>query len=171
MKIELTFNAVIDKNGKSKIIFDNRNYFDFMIGKFKDKEKVSVKIENRRSKRSLAQNSYWWGVCYKIIAETTGHTPEEIHEIMKIMFLPKKFILIKGIEFEISKSTAKLSVGEAVEYTDKIRNFASQELNANIPTPCEAGYFCGRKECPTCSETQTKETKLDYPVYEGEPIF
>ena len=164
MKTELTFNATIDKKEKAKIIFDNRNYFDFMIGKkFKDKEKVSVKVANRQKKRSPAQNSYWWGVCYPIIAETTGHTIEEIHEIMKIMFLPKKFVVIKGIEFEISKSTTKLSVDEGVEYTKKIRMFSAQELNANIPTPCEAGYFCGRKECPTCSETQTKETKLEYP--------
>ena len=62
MKTELTFNATIDKKEKAKIIFDNRNYFDFMIGKkFKDKEKVSVKVANRQKKRSPAQNSYWWG--------------------------------------------------------------------------------------------------------------
>lgn len=159
MKQTLTFNAKIDKKDKAKIIFDNRNYFDFMIGRFKDGEKVSVIVENRRSQRSLAQNAYWWGVCYPIIAETTGHTIEEIHEIMKVMFLPKKFIVIKGMEFEIPKSTRNLSVGEAVEYTNKIRTFSAQELNANIPTPEDAGFISNKKD------------KIDYPIHTGEVEF
>lgn len=145
MKQTFTFNARIDKKDKARIIFDNRNYFDFMIKKFGDQEKVSVIIENRRSQRSLAQNSYWWGVCYPIMAEATGHTIEEIHEIMKTMFMPKKLVVIKGVEFEIAKSTTKMSIGEAVEYTDKIRNFSIQELNTNIPSPEEeAGYISSK---------------------------
>ena len=80
------------------------------------------------------------------------------------MFLPKKFIIIKGIEFEIPKSTTKLSIGEGIEYTDKIRNFASQELKANIPTPEEAGFISNKGH-------QTKETKLEYPTdYNSEEI-
>ena len=64
----------------------------------------------------------------------------------------KKFITLKGIEFEIPKSTTKLSKGEGVEYTDKIILFANQELNIHIPTPCESGYYCGKNECEICGK-------------------
>src|SRR3990167_5814660 len=153
MKQTLSFQVKIKDK---KVVFENRKYFDWMIAKtFKDGEKLTMTLENTRSQRSLAQNNFWWGICYKIIAETTGHTTEEIHEIMKAMFLPKKFITLKGIEFEIPKSTTKLSKGEVVEYTDKIILFAAVELNAYIPTPCEAGFLCGRSDCPTCSKGET----------------
>ena len=150
MKQTLSFQVKIKDK---KVVFENRKYFDWMIAKtFKDGEKLTLTLENTRSQRSLAQNNYWWGICYKIIAETTGHTTEEIHEIMKTMFLPKKFITLKGIEFEIPKSTTKLSKGEGVEYTDKIILFANQELNIHIPTPCESGYYCGKNECEICGK-------------------
>lgn len=153
MKQILNFQAKItEENGRKKLIFSSPQYYKFMIQRFKVGEDITVSLENKKSQRSLRQNAYWWGVCYPVIAETTGHTVEEIHEIMKQMFLPKKFLAIKGIEFEIPKSSKKLTISEGVEYTDKIRNFSAQELEAPIPTPCEAGYFCGRQDCPICNK-------------------
>ena len=62
MKTELTFNATIDKKEKAKIIFDNRNYFDFMIGKnLRTKEKFRLKLQIARRKEVRHKTSYWWG--------------------------------------------------------------------------------------------------------------
>lgn len=152
-KLKINFRAKAQRvDGRIKVVFESLKFYKWQINKsFKDGDVLTVSVENKKSQRSKSQNNYWWGVCYPIMAEETGHTSEEIHEIMKAMFLPKKFVAVKGIEFEITKSTTKLSIGEGVEFTNKIRNFSAQELKAHIPTPCEAGFFCGRPECEVCN--------------------
>ena len=48
---------------------------------------VEIIVRPRRKKRSLNQNQYYWGVILKLIADSTGHTPEEVHHFMKSEFL------------------------------------------------------------------------------------
>jgi len=140
-KVELKLRArVIEENGIKRLEFTNPQYYRYMLNRLNLKEDVIVTIENQKSKRSNQQNAYLWSACYPVIAETTGHDIEEIHCLMKSMFLPKKFIEVKGIEFEIERSTTKLSIAECSEYIEKIRNFSAVELNAPILSPEEAGY-------------------------------
>lgn len=90
--------------------------------------------------RSTAQNRYYFGVVLEYIASETGHTVEEVHEYMKAMFLPRKFIAIGSKEVELTKSTTTLSTLDMEEYLEKVRVFAAQELGMKIPLPHESDF-------------------------------
>lgn len=66
--------------------------------------------------RSDNQNRYYWGICLSLIADETGHTTEEIHEVMKRKFLPRKFVSFAGVTEEVPKSTTTLTTKEMEEY-------------------------------------------------------
>lgn len=86
-----------------------------------DKKKVVIDIGLEKSKRSLSQNDYLWGVVYKKIAEHTGHTEDELHEYFKRKCLPPKFIKVMGKEIKVPSSTTELNKVEFSEYIEKIR--------------------------------------------------
>lgn len=98
---------------------------------------VMVRISKPRKIRSLKQNSYYWSVVVSMIAAETGHTPEDVHEILKEKFLPKKFIRLLGVEKEIKKTTTDLTANEFTLYLDQIYAFAGAELGLRIPLPQE----------------------------------
>lgn len=151
VKLRLYATVVSDqKTGKTRLAFKNEDYYRQQVDQFKFDKYVVVTIENKRSQRSPQQNNYWWGVCYPIISEATGFTVNEVHEWAKQTFMKPKIIRIGKVEAAITASSTQLSIGEGVDYTDAIRDFAEHKLDAYIPTPCEAGYFCGRDDCPVC---------------------
>ena len=96
-------------------------------------KRVQVTVEKIKHKRSNNQNQYYWGVVVKLIAQHTGHNPEQIHEALKQMFSPKWYL---G-SVMVPNSTARLDTIEFVEYTEKCRQWGSEFLNLNIPLPGE----------------------------------
>ena len=60
-------------------------------------------IKRYRKNRSAEQNSYMWGVVYKLMSDETGYTPDEIHQLMGERFLSYEKNGIKFIQ-----STTKL---------------------------------------------------------------
>ncbi len=122
--------------GKKKILFETeieeQNFFEKNDGKT-----ATITIEKKR--RSLPQNRYLW-VIYTLIAEHTGHTAEEIHEVEKQRHIIPKFIKIKTKEYEIRPSTTQLSKESMALYIEKVIVDASQ-LGIIIPTMEEAGYI------------------------------
>ena len=84
----------------------------------------------RKSVRSLSQNRFYW-LYLEIIANETGNTADEIHEWAKRVFLPPRFINVRGKEVKIPASTTDLSKAEFGEYMDKI----CAETNVPIPDP------------------------------------
>jgi len=95
---------------------------------------VTVKISKPRKIRSLTANKYYWGVVLAAIGHHVGHTPEEIHYVLKDQFLPRKFIKLGAKEIEIRKSTADLSTGEFNLYLTQIAAWAAQELGLELPS-------------------------------------
>lgn len=95
--------------------------------------RVSVIVERKKSRRSKEQNAYLWGVVYREISKHTGHTPEELHEIFKGMFL-KSRRMWRGAEMVVIGSTKSLSVGEEDEFIKKVIREAN-ELGIVIPEP------------------------------------
>lgn len=91
--------------------------------------KCGNQITVRLKPRSLQENSYYWGVVLQHIADTTGYTPEEVHDAMRW-----KFLRVSGW-FERVRSTTSLTTTEFEEYLEKIRTFAVQELDCPIPLP------------------------------------
>jgi hypothetical protein len=98
---------------------------------------VVITVAEGRGKRSTQQNRYYWGQVCTLISETTGYTPEEVHDFLKEKFLTdKKHIVIAGEERDIEQATTtRLTTKEFEEYCENIRRWASSVLNINIPDP------------------------------------
>ncbi len=95
---------------------------------------VSVRIGKPRKVRSLSQNSYYWAVVLSMIAAHTGCSSEDMHAVLKDLFLPRKFVKLNGKEIEVRKTTTDLSSGEFNLYLTQIAAWASSELGLALPT-------------------------------------
>lgn len=102
---------------------------NFLINQGKDN--IRYKLSEYRQARTLKQNSYLHCI-FQIIAEKTWYSREEIKEIMKAKFL-KKYDDYFGIEFV--QSTKELDTKEMTVFIDKIRQFALEYLDLDIPSP------------------------------------
>ena len=134
---EIPFPGVIDDVGRLHL--DNRPAFDQATAGRKGKRVVLSLSEEKRN-RSQRQNAYWWGVCVHLVSEHTGYEPEEVHEIAKKMFLPKRLTVRRKNgrlcgRFTIGGSTTKLKVDEMQEFIDRYKRWAAQELGVVIPDP------------------------------------
>lgn len=137
-----TYPAVCEapvKDGKMHFSDVQRKLIAAFLKKHEGQD-VRVTFSQPAKTRSNKQNRYYWRVVIDMIAAETGHSQEEVHELMKAMHLPRAFVTIAGKEVEIAKSTTTLSTFEFEEYLDRIRAFAAQELNMTIPMPNESGF-------------------------------
>lgn len=66
--------------------------------------------------RSHDQNSLLWGVIYKGLSDTTGYSPEELHDLCRMRWLVDE-------EGDLM-STASLTKKEFNDYIDKIINWS-----------------------------------------------
>lgn len=101
-----------------------------------------VHVARLQANRSPQANRYYWGVVIGALADHTGYTPNELHELLKMKFLPKSLALtdgngeIKG-EFVMGGSTRALTVAEFHRYIEDVRRFAAEELQVTTPDPGE----------------------------------
>lgn len=123
-----------------KLFIRNRRAFDQQIAQLKEGWQLEVSVKRLRATRSLQQNAYWWGVCVQLVSEHTGYTPEEIHDIAKQMFIPKRLAVqdgngeIKG-EFVVGGSTREMNKLEFGEFIERFRQWAAETLDVVIPDP------------------------------------
>lgn len=96
-------------------------------------EMVSLRIAPPKKVRSVQANKFLWGVVYKSISQHTGYTTEEVHDLCRNEFLPRKFIKIGTKEHQQRKSTAELSVAEFQEYLSRVEAWAGAELGIAMP--------------------------------------
>lgn len=101
---------------------------------------VALTVRRARAARSVQQNRFLWGVAYALLAEHTGHTADEIHEIAKGMLLPKTKAVCDGNgevvgEFVIGGSTAALNTQEMGDYIAALRSWSLEKLGVLIPEP------------------------------------
>lgn len=103
---------------------------------------VLIRIERLRATRSTKQNAYYWGVIVQLLSDLTGFTPDEMHDILKAKFIPKRFAVADGNgeirdELVIGGSTAILNTVEFGEYCEAIRQWAAKNLCLVIPDPID----------------------------------
>lgn len=101
---------------------------------------VEIVIERKHATRSIAQNRLYWGVYVKLLSEHTGYDPEDLHDILKAKFLPKKITITddQGVitdEFVVGGSTRQLNKLQFGEYLERIQRWAAEELHVVIPDP------------------------------------
>lgn len=90
-------------------------------------------VKKNRPIRSLSQNRFYH-VVLKIIGIETGHTHEQLHELMKRMFNSDVIHLPKGGTQIVGKSTATLSDVEFLGYVNRVKDWALSEYSIIIPT-------------------------------------
>lgn len=127
----------------------NRKTFVAALKRMRDGA-VSITVERLHATRSLPQLRYYWGVIVEAISDHTGYSPEEVHEILKAKFLPKKLAVangngeIKG-EFVIGGTTTTLNKIEFGEFCESIRRWAAEDLGVVIPDPDTGQLWPGAK--------------------------
>ncbi len=107
-------------------------YLDVNLPKYEGLDGV-LTVKKKWNKRSLNQNSYFW-LCMQVLAEYTGHTPEELHVIVKGLYCPKKEVGVGKKKYTIPKGTSELTKGEFVELMLNVNVMAS-ELGVILPDP------------------------------------
>lgn len=100
---------------------------------------VIVKPFKKYVPRSNQQNRYYHGVILPLLADHTGYSTNELHEILKRMFNGKT-IAIKGTGYIVGQSTTELTTEEMEHYLGQIRDWASIELGCYLPNPNEVDW-------------------------------
>jgi hypothetical protein len=66
----------------------------------------------KRRKRSLSQNSYYWGIVVAMLAEAAGYSPEEMHDALKF-----ELLRVHGdSRLPTARSTTELTTVEMEDY-------------------------------------------------------
>jgi hypothetical protein len=100
--------------------------------------RFELSIGPEKKDRSLRANRYMWAI-YNIIAEWSGHDPEEIHVFMKAQFLPTREIQMPGGEpLTVLGSTRKLDSVAFSDYVSKVKRWA-MEQGLELPDPDQVG--------------------------------
>ncbi len=129
----------IDEGGAARLHLDSPVYFKKALAHFRGRVKVTLEPEIER--RRARANRYYWGVVLKMMAEETGHTPDQIHEFMKIRHNSSKATItdpLTGEEVLLPQSTAKLSIADFSVYLERVMLFAAEWLGIVFPDPTPA---------------------------------
>ena len=96
-------------------------------------------------KRSIPQNSYYWGVMVPMIRKglyESGfdeiRTNNDAHEIIKHVHLKKRMVSKQtGDVIDVAGSSSVLSIPEFNEFIERVCRWASEYLGIYIPSPYE----------------------------------
>lgn len=81
-----------------------------------------------RHQRTLSQNSRLWAL-HQLAANETGHTPDELHELMLAKHFGTKTIEVAGIRREVpAKRSSTREKQEFRAFLDFVENFYASEL-------------------------------------------
>lgn len=97
------------------------------------KNPIEVLINIGKRKRSNPQNNTMW-MWYTYLADYTGYTVEELHEIFKAEFIGYDVFYWQGIPCIKPKSTTKLTVKGMMGFLNKIDSIA-RFLEVKLPYP------------------------------------
>ena len=104
-------------------------------------EKIEIVVRAKTNSRSANQNKYYWGVVIELIAQHTGHTKDEIHEILKARSdVCRDCLVLNNKTYGIIKSTTSLDTKQMEIFLAECRQWASQELGVFVPLPNEVDY-------------------------------
>lgn len=121
----------IDASGK--LVLVEPREFKGAMERFGRGLAVTVRVEERRDRRSSQGNRYYWFIL-GLISEHTGFEKDELHELFKKKFNPVTVSLGQE-EDVIGGSTRKMDTKRFAEYVERIRRFAETELNVTTPDP------------------------------------
>lgn len=86
-----------------------------------------IEIVRHRERRSLSQNKRYWCAITEL-ANETGYSKDEMHEAMKLKFLPPVVVEIGAECVTVSASSAKLDRKVFADYMERVIAFAATEF-------------------------------------------
>lgn len=97
----------------------------------------TVKVGKKQARPSDPQRAYYFAVIVAMVAEETGYTKDQTHELLKAKFLPKDSdtngVLVG--ELVVGGSITKLNRGGMTEFIEDIRGWSEGFLGCPIPPP------------------------------------
>jgi len=123
-----------------RLFLHNRKAFNSAVSGLREGTQVELAVTRLYATRSIKQNRWYWGVAVALLSEHTGYGPEEMHDILKAKFLPKHLAVTNGNgrivdSFVIGGSTRELNTVEFKEYTERVQQWAADDLGVVIPDP------------------------------------
>lgn len=127
---------------RGKLFIQHRRIFDRQIRTLDERWMLEVTVKRLRATRSQQANKYWWGVCLALASEHTGYAPEELHEIAKQMFIPKKLAICDGNgevvgDYVMGGSTRTMNTAEFYAFAERFKQWCAEKLDLFIPDPNE----------------------------------
>jgi hypothetical protein len=128
----------VDETGKLKLFSQSE-----FIEQLKAIPNTIVTLTLSKSgKRSSMQNRYYFGGVIPIVRQGLKDmgivmSAEQTHSLLKFRFLKQEFISNDGEVIESTGSTKELSKQEFNEYIERIKQWAAEYLNIQIPDPEE----------------------------------
>lgn len=112
---------------KGALRFEEQARVAGYLGRLEGK-RVRVTVERESVRRTTSQNSYLWAGVYEAISEWSGFEKDEVHELCKAMFLPKRQVTLSatGEVLDMPGSTTELSVEAFTEYIRRIKDYFAQ---------------------------------------------
>jgi hypothetical protein len=98
---------------------------------------VTVRVKRASRKRTLDQNSFWWAVPVKLLAEHCGYTDTQMHYALLGECFGYTAGPIGGQPVPVKSSSSDLTVEEFTHLIDWVLTWAPTELGVTIPSPNE----------------------------------
>lgn len=100
-------------------------------------KKLKVTVEAYRRTRSNEQNRALWGLAYKVLADATGHTAEDLHEYFLGEYFGWQVIEVMGQKRRIPKRRSHdMTTVEFADFYTFIQQRAA-EAGFDVPNPNE----------------------------------
>lgn len=128
-----------------RLTLHNPRAFKQAVARLDDRWQLVITVQRLRATRSPKANAYYWGVVIKCLSEQTGYHADELHDLMKMLHLPKSLAVCDGNgevtgEYVMGGSTRKLTIEEFYTYVERVRQWAAETLDLAIPDP-DPGWF------------------------------
>ncbi len=112
---------IVDTEGK-------RSRCQSIVGKLPLEGRIwDISIRPYQARRSVDANKRLWSL-HKLAADETGHSVDELHELCKAMFLPRKEIEVAGEKREVCGSSAKLNKKDFRDFMERVEAFYIEKL-------------------------------------------
>lgn len=125
---------------RGKLYLRHRDVFEEQVAQLREGWELEVTVRRLQATRSHAQNSFYWAVVVQTLSEATGFSLDEMHEWLKMKFIPKRLAVCDGNgtvcdEFVLGGSTRLMDVTAFGEYIEAIVQWAAETLDLVIDDP------------------------------------
>jgi hypothetical protein len=123
---------------RGRLFIQHRSLFNRQVAELDERWMLEVTVARLRATRSIEANRYYFGVVIDAISAHTGYHPDETHDLMKMLHLPKELAIcdgngeVKG-QYVMGGSTRNLNTAEFSAYVSRVQQWAAETLDVVIP--------------------------------------